>query len=102
MPAAHLAGPDPVQSIPSPSPFRDAFGRARVEALTAGGLPIEELDRLGQAGPRAVALPVWEYRLEKRVGKRSADEADWNALGREGWELVGLTEKHAAFKRPAD
>ncbi|MEO5632451.1 hypothetical protein, partial [Gaiella sp.] len=48
----------------------------------------------------APAQQLFEYRLEKRRGKRSADEADWNALGRKGWELVGLTHKHAAFKRP--
>ena len=42
----------------------------------------------------------FEYRLVRRRGKRSADEADWNFLGREGWELVGVTGKHAAFKRP--
>jgi hypothetical protein len=77
----------------SASPFRTAFDRARSEALQGPGGPLA-------SDPRP--LPeVWqfEYRLEKRRGKRSADEADWNALGRRGWELVGLTGKHAAFKR---
>ncbi len=75
-----------------PSPFRYAFGRARGEALAAGGLALEP-DRPAAAQAR------FEYRLEKRTGKRSADEADWNALGRRGWELVGVTGKHAACKR---
>ena len=73
----------------SPSPFRTAFDRARSEALQ------------GPGGPIAAAEPRrFEYRLVKRSGKRAADEADWNALGRRGWELVGITRKHAAFKRP--
>ena len=33
------------------------------------------------------------------AGESSADELLWNALGLEGWELVGVTVKHAAFKR---
>ena len=73
----------------SPSPFRKAFDRARSEALQGPGGPIA-----------AVEAPRFEYRLVKRSGKRSADLADWNAFGDRGWELVGLTRKHAAFKRP--
>ena len=73
----------------SPSPFRTAFDRARNEALQGPGGPLAAADS-----------PRYEYRLERRLGKRSADEADWNVLGRKGWELVGLTRKHAAFKRP--
>jgi hypothetical protein len=72
----------------SPSPFRKAFDRARNEALQGPGGPIA-----------AVEAPGFEYRLVKRSGKRAADEADWNALGRKGWELVGVTRRHAAFKR---
>lgn len=72
----------------SPSPFREAFDRARSEALQGTGGPIAALD-----------VPTFEYRLVKRSGKRSADETDWNALGRNGWELVSVTRKHAAFKR---
>lgn len=84
----------------SPSPFRDAIGRARVEALAAGGLILED-DSPPARETREPATPTsFEYRLERRRGKRSADEADWNALGRKGWELVGVTGKHAAFKRP--
>lgn len=76
----------------SPSPFRAAFGRARVEARTAAGTSSEPLGV-------EVERPAFEYRLERRRGKRSADEADWNDLGRKGWELVGVTDRHAAFKR---
>ena len=79
----------------SPSPFRAAFGRARVEAHSAVGPSREP--------PGIEATPgrfEFEYRLVRRRGKRSADEADWNSLGRQGWELVGVTGKHAAFKRP--
>ena len=73
----------------SPSPFRTAFDRARSEALQGPGGPLA-----------AVEAPRFEYRLVRRSGKRLTDEADWNALGRNGWELVGLTRKHAAFKLP--
>jgi len=78
----------------SPSPFRAAIGRARVEALVGSGPGI---------GPHrqdaAAERQQFEYRLVKRRGKRSAQEATWNELGRQGWELVGVTGKHAAFKR---
>jgi hypothetical protein len=76
------------------SPFRAAFDRARVEALVGPGSLREPLRVDSEA------VQQFEYRLEKRSGKRSADVADWNALGRHGWELVGVTRKHAAFKRP--
>ena len=77
----------------SPSPFRAAFDRARVEAYAASGPSHEPLADVQ-------LRPTFEYRLARRSGKRSADEADWNTLGRNGWELVGMTRKHAAFKRP--
>lgn len=73
---------------PEGTPFRAAFSRARGESLAAGGVPVH-MER----------LRVFEYRVEKRRGKRKADVALWNKLGRAGWELVGVTEKHAAFKR---
>jgi hypothetical protein len=76
----------------SPSPFRAAFGRARIEALAGTGVGRE-------ADADVEALPVFEYALLNRRKKRSADELLWNALGHEGWELVGVTGKHAAFKR---
>jgi hypothetical protein len=75
----------------SPSPFRAAFGRARIEALAGTGV-----GRDTEAGESV----AFEYALLKRGKKRSADETLWNALGLEGWELVGVTGKHAAFKRP--
>jgi hypothetical protein len=81
------------------SPFRHAFGRARVEALAAGGLMLEDEPRAAKGKRKRAAERRFEYRLERRRGKRSADEADWNALGRRGWELVGVTGRHAAFKR---
>ncbi len=73
----------------SPSPFRTAFGQARDDA------------RLGPVSTFAHQheRQVFEYLLVKRSGKRAADETDWNELGRKGWELVGITAKHAAFKR---
>jgi len=77
----------------SPSPFRAAFGRARIEALAGTGVGREAETGLDEQA-------AFEYALVKRGKKRSADERLWNALGREGWELVGVTGKHAAFKRP--
>ena len=75
-------------------PFRAAFGRARIEALAGTALGRD-------AEARGDDLPGFEYALLKRDKKRSADEELWNALGLEGWELVGVTGKHAAFKRRA-
>lgn len=80
---------DPDSSLdPGPSPFRAAFRRARVESLAAGSLPVH-----------VEPFRAFEYRIEKRCGKRAADVADWNRLGRDGWELVGVTKRHATFKR---
>jgi hypothetical protein len=76
----------------SSSPFRAAFGRARIEALAGTGV-----GREAEAGDEE--RPMFEYALLKRGKKRSLEEELWNALGLEGWELVGVTDKHAAFKR---
>jgi len=76
-----------------PSPFRVAFGRARFEALSSDGrAPVPHPEVAGE--PQS-----FEYRLVKRRGKRSVEEAAWNELGLEGWELVGVTGKLAALKR---
>jgi hypothetical protein len=87
----HPSRPAEQHDVPdvSSSPFRAAIGRARIEALAAT-----------TGGAAAGAERAFEYRLLRRAGKRSAEEARWNALGRAGWELVGVTAKHAAFKRP--
>ena len=96
MPSSNVAQ-DFEDSEVSPSPFRAAFGRARIEALSAAG-PARE--SLGAEGVRQ--RPEFMYRLLMRRGMRSAEEAAWNWLGRKGWELVGVTSKHAAFKRRAN
>lgn len=65
-------------------------------------------------------MPVWEYKLIKvhrvswedtvtrePLGRREDTTAVFNALGKEGWELVGMGFDatgdlfSAAFKRPA-
>jgi hypothetical protein len=75
------------------TPFRAAIGRARLEAFAATG-PTPEPE--APAGERT----EFEYRLVKRRGKRFAEEEAWNALGLLGWELVGVTDRPATFKRP--
>ena len=91
-----IAAHSPDAPKASPSPFRAAIGRARIEALTGPGAGFES--HRAEAGAER---PEFEYRLVRRRGKRSAQEAAWNELGRQGWELVGVTGKHAAFKRRA-
>ena len=78
--------PDEPQA-PGPTPFRAAFARARGESLAAGGLPVRDSAR------------TFEYRIVKRRSTRKADTSAWNALGRDGWELVDVTSRHATFKR---
>ena len=76
----------------APSPFRAAFGRARIEALGAGAPTLHD-DRSD------VRRTQFEYRIERRSGKRRRDLKRWNKLGRAGWELVAVTGKRAYFKR---
>ena len=83
---AHGAVPEVDRPEVAPTPFRAAIGRARAEALLG---PVTS----------AAERPAFEYRLLRRAGKRSAEEARWNELGRKGWELVGFTDTHAAFGR---
>ena len=90
--SATSTGDDFDEDEASPSPFRAAFGRARIEALAGTALGRD-------AEARVDDLPGFEYALLKRDKKRSADEELWNALGLDGWALVGVTGKHAAFKR---
>jgi hypothetical protein len=56
-------------------------------------------------GARSVTTR-WEYKRLVRGGDEPAvEEADLNVLGREGWELVGVSAEgrvtHFYFKRPA-
>ena len=49
-----------------------------------------------------MATPRWEYmarNLKKMSGK--ALDKDLKELGGDGWELAGLTDGRAIFKRPA-
>ena len=100
---------DPARRIGPESSFRDAFVRARVEALepaAADGPDVQP--RGGKRGKKrkghshshaAAAARTYEVRIEKRVGKRKALVAAWNELGRDGWELVAVTDRHAFFCR---
>jgi hypothetical protein len=50
--------------------------------------------------------PVWEYKhLARPHGQPPLDEPELNALGEEGWELVGVVADasmtHFYFKRAA-
>lgn len=92
------------QPDPSHSSFRAAISRARVEAFEAGGA--EGPAAAGAREPAALsgseaAEPTrrFEARIERRRGKRAAQEAAWNRLGLDGWELVAATEEHAFFRR---
>lgn len=87
----------------APSSFRAAFSRARVEALESAltdgeGAPSRS-ERSAQGDPDARAARTFEVRIERRRGKRRAQQAAWNRLGGAGWELVAVTEKHAFFRR---
>lgn len=85
---AHDDPDGPPEAGQGPTPFRAAFSRARGESLASGGVSV-----------RLETRRVFEYRVEKRRGKRKADVALWNRLGLAGWELVGVTRAQAVFKR---
>jgi hypothetical protein len=79
---------DPRRLVEEPSPFRDAFARARLESFGMGAVTEPTAGR-----------PMFEVRIEKRRGKRAVDAARWNLLGQDGWELVAVRKKHAYFRR---
>lgn len=78
-----------------PSAFRDAFDRARLESL---GGDAELPDELTEAPVGAGSRRRFEVRIERRRSRRADLEA-WNRLGERGWELVGVTGRHAFFRR---
>jgi hypothetical protein len=59
---------------------------------------------------RSVVI-IWSYKLERfdlmaAKGGYSGVEADLNAMGEQGWELIGVQEigpyPYAMYKRPVD
>ena len=91
--------------------LQSGAGRGRAHSGSRSPRHVEEAPRdppAPAAGARhADAGPVeerwegvwFEVRIQKRRGKRSADTARWNELGRDGWELVAVDGKHAFFRR---
>jgi hypothetical protein len=65
-----------------------------------------ELPEVHVRPPVVPVAPVWEYKhLARPHGQPPLDEPELNALGEEGWELVGVvadaTLTHFYFKRAA-
>jgi hypothetical protein len=58
-------------------------------AVTGVTLVRAQVDRPGPT------YPLWEYRVEttREPGTRELSDANLNSLGREGWELTGLTRR---------
>lgn len=61
-------------------------------------LPIPHLEP-----PLVHVPPTWEYHHVQRTAGQSLDEQQLNALGAQGWELVGVSTEpdgvHFYFKR---
>jgi large conductance mechanosensitive channel len=53
---------------------------------------MERVKRGEVAAPEAVLPPTWEY--------KTASDAELNALGAEGWEMVGVSAAGFHLKRP--
>ena len=104
-PNAEARHHDPLRVVEEPSPFRDAFARARLESPGTGTMTEVNPTRRQEGGRRrsgehaSARPPVFEVRIERRSGKRSVDARRWNLLGRDGWELVAVRRKHAFFRR---
>lgn len=52
---------------------------------------------IGTLGP-----PKWEYKIVSMHQHYALNEEAFSALGRDGWELVGLEGQFAYFKRWSD
>ncbi len=69
-----------------------------VPSPTPQPLPVPHLE------PPMVYVPAtWEYRHLRKPSGQAPDEQELNALGAEGWELVGVSTEpdgvHLYFKR---
>jgi len=92
--------------VEAPSPFRAAFARAREEGMALVVPQRPEKSELQEAaaveehaGRSRPPAGRFEFRIEKRRGKRSADSKRWNKLGDKGWELVAVVGREAFFRR---
>jgi hypothetical protein len=75
-----------------PTSFRTTVAEARREIVAREGVPGPLAESDGQK------RRSFEVRIEKRRSRR-LDESQWNKLGRDGWELVAVSGKHAYFRR---
>lgn len=50
---------------------------------------------------RPTLQPIpWEYRVERFTGDVGQTELYLNTWGKDGWELIQITENRVVFKRP--